>query len=217
MVRPGVPARRSPRSWDRKSCRSGPASATIRSGRGRSSGAARRPTSPSTGRQNPYRGCAWDAATATPPTPRVPGPGRLVRVPLGRLREDGRRAGDAEEAPLRGAARRARGPRYRTDPYQPGESASRATRRFLEIAAEVRGLRIAITTKGSLVLRDCDLLKKLAARGRSRSACRSSRRTRTSCDGSSRGPRAAVRIEVLRRLVTEGIDAGLAIAPVLPA
>jgi len=104
-----------------------------------------------------------------------------------------------------------------TDPYQPGESASRATRRFLEIAAEVRGLRIAITTKGSLVMRDLDLLRKLDARG-------------TLLIGVSLisphadllrriepwAPPPAVRIEVLKRLVAEGIDAGLAIAPVLP-
>jgi DNA repair photolyase len=46
-----------------------------------------------------------------------------------------------------------------TDPYQPGERAARSTRRFLELAAGLHGLRLMLTTKGALVLRDLDLLR----------------------------------------------------------
>ncbi|HEX9188359.1 MAG TPA: radical SAM protein, partial [Vicinamibacteria bacterium] len=104
-----------------------------------------------------------------------------------------------------------------TDPYQPGEQASRATRRFLEIAAGVRGLRLAITTKGSLVLRDVDLFRRLDARGTlSIGVSLISPHADLLRRVEPWAPAPAVRVEVLRRLVAEGIDAGLAIAPVLP-
>jgi DNA repair photolyase len=104
-----------------------------------------------------------------------------------------------------------------TDPYQPGESASRATRRFLEVAAGVRGLRLALTTKGSLVLRDLDLLRRLHARGTlSIGVSLISPHVELLRRIEPWAPPPMVRIEVLRRLVAEGIDAGLAIAPVLP-
>ena len=46
-----------------------------------------------------------------------------------------------------------------TDPYQPGESELRVTRRFLECAAQVRGLRLGITTKGASSIREDIQLK----------------------------------------------------------
>jgi DNA repair photolyase len=104
-----------------------------------------------------------------------------------------------------------------TDPYQPGERASGATRRFLEVAAEIRGLRLAITTKGSLVLHDIDLLRRLHARGTLSIAVSL---ISPHADLLRRiepwAPPPAVRLEVLGRLVAEGLDAGLALAPVLP-
>src|SRR5579862_2596635 len=48
-----------------------------------------------------------------------------------------------------------------TDPYQPGEVHLRSTRSFLETASAHRNLRLSITTKGALILRDLDLLKKI--------------------------------------------------------
>ena len=51
-----------------------------------------------------------------------------------------------------------------TDPYQPGEADLRVTRRFLEAAAAVRGLRLGITTKGAVILRDIDLLRRIHER-----------------------------------------------------
>jgi DNA repair photolyase len=104
-----------------------------------------------------------------------------------------------------------------TDPYQPGESAARVTRRFLEIASGVRGLRLSITTKGALVLRDIDLLQRL-----SRSAELSVAVSLVSPDApllrrlEPWAPPPDVRVEVLRRLTEAGLRTGLALAPILP-
>ncbi|HXK08690.1 MAG TPA: radical SAM protein [Vicinamibacteria bacterium] len=104
-----------------------------------------------------------------------------------------------------------------TDPYQPAEQASRVTRRFLEWAAQVRGLRLTLTTKGSLVLRDLDLLRRLHARGTlSVAVSLVSPHAALLRRVEPWAPPPEVRVEVLRRLAAEGIDAGLAIAPVLP-
>jgi DNA repair photolyase len=105
-----------------------------------------------------------------------------------------------------------------TDPYQPGEAESRVTRRFLEMVARHRGVRLGVTTKGALVLRDLDLL---AAIGR---------RSDVSVHVSLMSPHADllrrlepwaptpdVRLEVMRRLVDAGIDTSLGLAPILPA
>jgi DNA repair photolyase len=105
-----------------------------------------------------------------------------------------------------------------TDPYQPGEARERVTRRFLEMVAQHRNVRLGITTKGSLVLRDLDLLVRIH------------RRSTLSVHVSLISPHAdlvrrleplapppAVRLEVMRRLAAAGIEVWLALAPVLPA
>jgi hypothetical protein len=51
-----------------------------------------------------------------------------------------------------------------TDPYQPGEGDYGVTRRFLELVAQQRGLRLSITTKGALILRDLELLERIQQR-----------------------------------------------------
>jgi DNA repair photolyase len=105
-----------------------------------------------------------------------------------------------------------------TDPYQPGEAESRVTRRFLEMVARHRGVRLGITTKGALVLRDLDLLQAI------------SRRSDVSVHVSLNSPRAdllrrieplapppEVRLEVMRRLTEAGVETWLGLAPILPA
>jgi DNA repair photolyase len=104
-----------------------------------------------------------------------------------------------------------------TDPYQPGEGAARATRRFLDLAAEVRGLRLAISTKGSLILRDLDRLLQIHERGAlSIGVSLVSTRADLLRRLEPWAPPPSVRLRVLGRLAAEGLDAGLAIAPVLP-
>lgn len=104
-----------------------------------------------------------------------------------------------------------------TDPYQPGEAEQRVTRRFLEAAARLRGLRLTVTTKGALVLRDLDLLARLTARSRlTLSVSLISPRADLLRRLEPWAPPPAVRLEVLRRLVAAGLDAALSVAPVLP-
>jgi DNA repair photolyase len=104
-----------------------------------------------------------------------------------------------------------------TDPYQPGEAELRVTRRFLERAVQVRGLRLGITTKGAIVLRDLDLLLRIHERSRL-----SVQISLNSLDAELLrriepwAPPPEVRIEVLRRLVGAGLRVGLSLSPILP-
>jgi DNA repair photolyase len=105
-----------------------------------------------------------------------------------------------------------------TDPYQPGEADLRVTRRFLEAAATVRGLRLGITTKGAVILRDIDLLRRIHER-----SALSIHVSLISLDADllrrlePLAPPPAVRLEVMRRLATAGLLVGLSVSPVLPA
>jgi DNA repair photolyase len=105
-----------------------------------------------------------------------------------------------------------------TDPYQPGEARERVTRRFLEAVAQHRGARLGIITKGSVILRDVELLQRIHARSTlSINVSLISLRADLLRRLEPWAPPPLVRIEVLRRLVEAGLDAGLSIAPVLPA
>ena len=105
-----------------------------------------------------------------------------------------------------------------TDPYQPGEADLQVTRRFLETAASVRGLRLGITTKGAVVLRDIDLLLRIHER-----SSLSIHVSLISLDADllrrlePLAPPPVVRIEVMRRLAAVGLVVGLSVSPVLPA
>jgi DNA repair photolyase len=105
-----------------------------------------------------------------------------------------------------------------TDPYQPGEADLRVTRRFLEAAAKVRGLRLGITTKGAVILRDIDLLQRIHER-----SALSIHVSLISLDAEllrrlePLAPPPAVRLEVMRRLAAAGLLVGLSVSPVLPA
>ena len=131
------------------------------------------------------------------------------------------KTGDLEETTRRLVTTARRGERMAlgtaTDPYQPGETDLRVTRRFLERAAQVRGLRLGITTKGAIVLRDLDLLQRIHARSRL-----SVQISLNSLDADLLrriepwAPPPDVRIEVLRRLVEAGLSVGLSLSPILP-
>ena len=51
-----------------------------------------------------------------------------------------------------------------TDPYQPAERRYGVTRKMLEVFAQVAGLRLGITTKSDLIVRDVGLLKEVSRR-----------------------------------------------------
>jgi DNA repair photolyase len=128
--------------------------------------------------------------------------------------------GEETEATLRRAVRR--GERIAlgtaTDPYQPGEAERRVTRRFLEAVARHRGVRIGITTKGALVLRDLDVLRRINERSHvSVHVSLISTRADLIRRLEPLAPPPEVRLEVMRRLVEAGIEVWLGLAPVLPA
>jgi DNA repair photolyase len=105
-----------------------------------------------------------------------------------------------------------------TDPYQPGEAERRVTRRFLETVARHRGVRLGITTKGALVLRDLDLLRRIHERSHvSVHVSLISTRAGLVRRLEPLAPPPEVRLEVMRRLVEAGIEVWLGLAPVLPA
>jgi DNA repair photolyase len=177
------------------------------------------PRMPFTWTVNPYRGCAMGCrycyAAYTHEFMGIATPEdfhSLVYVKVGAEEETARRLA----AVVRRGERIALG--TATDPYQPGEAESRVTRRFLELVARHRGARLGITTKGALVLRDLDLLQRIAGR------------SDLSVHVSLMSPRAdllrrlepwapppGVRVETMRRLTEAGIETWLGLAPILPA
>jgi DNA repair photolyase len=104
-----------------------------------------------------------------------------------------------------------------TDPYQPGEADLKVTRRFLERAAQVRGLRLGITTKGAIILRDLDLLQRIHERSHlSVQVSLTSMRAELLRRLEPWAPPPDVRLEVLRRLAESGLRVGLSLSPILP-
>lgn len=104
-----------------------------------------------------------------------------------------------------------------TDPYQPVEKKLRVTRSLLEVLAACQH-PLTIVTKGTLVLRDLDLLVELARRDLVRVFV-----SVTSLDPAIKRalePRAAsplARLKTVRVLADAGVPAGVMIAPVIPA
>ncbi|MFZ1470368.1 MAG: PA0069 family radical SAM protein [Paracoccaceae bacterium] len=103
-----------------------------------------------------------------------------------------------------------------TDPYQPIEARLRVMRELIAVLAAFDH-PLAITTKGTLVERDIDLLAPMAARGLLRVGISI---TTLDADLSRRmEPRAALparRLAVIRRLTQAGIPVRAMLAPVIP-
>jgi DNA repair photolyase len=105
-----------------------------------------------------------------------------------------------------------------TDPYQPAEGRFAVTRRVLETMARVPGLRIGLTTKSTGILRDRDLLARIARTADLWVNC-----SLISLDAAllrriePRAPRPDRRLAAMRALSGEGIRARLFLMPVLPA
>ncbi|HEX5819727.1 MAG TPA: radical SAM protein [Gemmatimonadales bacterium] len=104
-----------------------------------------------------------------------------------------------------------------TDPYQPAERQFGVTRSVLEVLAARRGLRIGITTKSPLVVRDVDLLATIARRHRlSVNVSLATTDAALARRLEPRSPAPHARLRALARLRAEGIDAGLLVAPIVP-
>lgn len=104
-----------------------------------------------------------------------------------------------------------------TDPYQPYERQQGLTRQILKVLAEFKH-PVLITSKGSLIERDMDLLGEMAAQNLVRVAI--SIATLEPEIARRLEPQAASpkkRLELIRRLNTAGIPTGVIVAPIIPA
>src|SRR6202049_4320506 len=104
-----------------------------------------------------------------------------------------------------------------TDPYQPIERRYKIMRRILEVL-DSAGHPVGIVTKSALVLRDLDILARMAKRDLVKVAL-----SVTTLDAKlarTMEPRAATpprRLDTLRQLVKAGVPAAVMVAPVIPA
>jgi DNA repair photolyase len=104
-----------------------------------------------------------------------------------------------------------------TDPYQPIERRFKIMRGILEVL-ERAGHPVGIVTKSALVLRDLDILARMAKRDLVKVAV-----SVTSLDAKlaramePRAPTPPRRLETLRHLVQAGVPASAMVAPVIPA
>jgi len=104
-----------------------------------------------------------------------------------------------------------------TDPYQPIERKYQVMRRILEVL-DSAGHPVGIVTKSALVLRDLDILARMAQRNLAKVAL-----SVTTLDAQlarKMEPRAATpmrRLETLRRLSAVGVPTAVMVAPVIPA
>lgn len=104
-----------------------------------------------------------------------------------------------------------------TDPYQPAEKQFRITRSLLEVISEFEGLDFSITTKGVLILRDLDLLKRISARhhfGVHMTITTTDERLARLVE--PKAPPPAKRLEAVAALAQAGIAVGVNAMPILP-
>src|SRR5688572_5983358 len=103
-----------------------------------------------------------------------------------------------------------------TDPYQPIEAEWRITRSVLEVLAETKH-PVTITTKSDRVLRDTDILARMAAEGLARVALSVTSLTpEISRTLEPRAPSGRKRLAAVRALSQAGIPTIVAVAPVIP-
>jgi len=103
-----------------------------------------------------------------------------------------------------------------TDPYQPIEGTYRLTRRCLEAFRDFR-TPIGLITKGTMVLRDIDVLGELSRRAKTTVCFSVPTVDETVWAKTEPGtPPPRKRLRVLKALVDAGIEAGIGMAPVLP-
>jgi DNA repair photolyase len=103
-----------------------------------------------------------------------------------------------------------------TDPYQPIEREHQVMRRILEVL-ERCGHPVGIVTKSALIVRDLDILSRMAQRNLVKVAL-----SVTTLDGrlaramEPRAPAPSRRLDTLRKLVEGGIPVSVMVAPIIP-
>jgi DNA repair photolyase len=166
---------------------------------------------------NPYMGCAHRctfcyvrAFELRADRPSGEEYGRSIRVKLNVadvLRAELSRRGWQRETVSVGAA---------TDPYQPAEGRYRLTRACLEVLSDARN-PFHVITRGPMIVRDADVLTEAAVRARVGVSFSIPTLDEDVWRKTEPGtPPPGQRLRALRTLVEAGIDAGVAVAPVLP-
>jgi DNA repair photolyase len=104
-----------------------------------------------------------------------------------------------------------------TDPYQPAERRFGRTRAILEVFAGEKGLRLSITTKSDLIVRDLELLREVARRNvLSINLTVTTLNRRLARMMEPRAPRPDLRLGAVRTLAEAGLCAGVFPNPILP-
>jgi DNA repair photolyase len=166
---------------------------------------------------NPYQGCFHScvycfARAHAKLADRDPGAGFSARVGVKAnapelLRRELSRASWKREMVAFGTA---------TDPYQPIEGTYRITRRCLEAFRDYR-TPIGLITKGTMVIRDIDVLVELSKRAKASVTFSIPTIDEEVWSRTEPGtPPPSKRLKVLRALVDAGIEAGVGMAPILP-
>jgi DNA repair photolyase len=104
-----------------------------------------------------------------------------------------------------------------TDPYQPAERRYEITQAILEELSLHQGLEVGIVTKSTLVLRDVNVLRRLAERNRLFiNVTITTLKTDLARILEPRAPRPDLRLDAVKQLNQAGLAAGVICAPVLP-
>jgi DNA repair photolyase len=104
-----------------------------------------------------------------------------------------------------------------TDPYQPAEEEFGATRACLEELTRREGLSVSITTKSNQIVRDLDLLRRIAERSTLLiNLSVTTMRPRLARQLEPRAPRPDLRMAAVATLVKAGLAAGVLAMPILP-
>ena len=104
-----------------------------------------------------------------------------------------------------------------TDPYQPAEREYGVTRACLEELAKREGMSISIITKSNQIVRDIDVLKKIAARSSLQiDITVTTLRPRLARLLEPRAPQPKLRLAAVKELREAGLAVGVSASPLLP-
>jgi DNA repair photolyase len=104
-----------------------------------------------------------------------------------------------------------------TDPYQPAEKEYGVTRACLEELTKREGLSVSIITKSNQIVRDVDVLKRLAQRSSLNiNITITTLRTRLARVLEPRAPRPDLRLAAVKQLREAGLSVGVSASPLIP-